>query len=520
MATGTYTPDPFIQFEDSSGNPLATGKLYTYIAGTSTPLATYSDVNLTVQNANPIILGSDGRNPAGPIFLTPGQSYKYVLQDLNGNTISTRDNISAVPPSSANIDVQGTAGQGISAGQVVYLSSGDGGKTPGLWYLADTGNLYSSASRWVGIAPNAIAQAATGTIRLGGYITGLSGLVTGSLYYVGVNGALTTSPAAFSRIIGQADTAASLVLQGDPPTVNQYIQAPTITSPTIQATIISGSALLAGVCQGRLTLTSGQAVTSADVIGATTLYLTPYGGNNIGLFDGSANWTVLPFAETSIPLSTLSNALPYDVFGFNSGGNLALEFQAWANGTARAVALISQNGIFCKSGATTRRYLGTFYTTATTTTEDSAANRYLWNYYNRFNRQLLKQSPDPNWSVSLATIRQANNNTANQVNVVIGYPEELVEVHVESTAITGGATSNLAAGIGIDSTTTFTGDVAILSVTNLAPVLFHGFYMGVPTIGNHSYTWNESNVSGGGTITINNTISPYSTPGLYGITKQ
>ena len=143
------------------------------------------------------------------------------------------------------------------------------------------------------------------------------------------------------------------------------------------------------VADGRLTLTSGIPVTTTDVTGATTIYYTPYKGTKIGLFDGSSTWNILTFAETSLPLGTLTSGLTYDLFAYNNSGTLALEFSAWTNATTRATALVYQNGILVKSGATTRRYLGTFYTTSTTKTEDSTARSdFLWNYYNRVQRSV------------------------------------------------------------------------------------------------------------------------------------
>jgi hypothetical protein len=45
---------------DANGAPLAGGKLYSYAAGTSTPLATYTDQGGGTPNANPTILDSSG----------------------------------------------------------------------------------------------------------------------------------------------------------------------------------------------------------------------------------------------------------------------------------------------------------------------------------------------------------------------------------------------------------------------------------------------------------------------------
>lgn len=81
-----------LQFLDADAVPLAGGKLYSYEAGTSTPLATYSDSDLSVANANPIILEADGRTP-DPVFLLT-QGYKFVLTDADDVELWTIDNVS------------------------------------------------------------------------------------------------------------------------------------------------------------------------------------------------------------------------------------------------------------------------------------------------------------------------------------------------------------------------------------------------------------------------------------------
>jgi hypothetical protein len=81
------------QFFDNNGNPLAGGKIYTYVAGTTTPATTYAS-NTGTANANPIVLDSAGRTPA-QIWLTSGSSYKFVLKTSTDSTIKTDDNIPA-----------------------------------------------------------------------------------------------------------------------------------------------------------------------------------------------------------------------------------------------------------------------------------------------------------------------------------------------------------------------------------------------------------------------------------------
>ena len=80
------------QFLNTDGLPLNGGKIYTYQAGSSTPLTTYTDPDGLVANANPIILGTDGR-PPNEIWLTYGYFYKFVLKDSDDVTIQTYDNL-------------------------------------------------------------------------------------------------------------------------------------------------------------------------------------------------------------------------------------------------------------------------------------------------------------------------------------------------------------------------------------------------------------------------------------------
>ena len=81
-----------INFLTNTGLPLAGGLLYTYQAGSSTPLTTYTTNAGTIANTNPIVLGTDGRLP-NELWLTYGYYYKFVLQDAVGSTIATYDNL-------------------------------------------------------------------------------------------------------------------------------------------------------------------------------------------------------------------------------------------------------------------------------------------------------------------------------------------------------------------------------------------------------------------------------------------
>jgi hypothetical protein len=91
MPSAALSPAPKLQFFDTAGNPLTGGKVYTYAAGTTTPLATYADAGGVTTNTNPIIL--DVRGEAG-IWLDSA-AYKFVLKSAADTLIWTVDNITS-----------------------------------------------------------------------------------------------------------------------------------------------------------------------------------------------------------------------------------------------------------------------------------------------------------------------------------------------------------------------------------------------------------------------------------------
>ena len=150
---------------------------------------------------------------------------------------------------------------------------------------------------------------------------------------------------------------------------------------------------------GRLTLETGVPVSSSDQTAKSTLYYTPYSGNRIDLWDGSV-WRPFLFTETSLSL-TLTSGKNYDVFGYINTGTDTLNLElstAWTTDTARATALTTQDGILVKSGAGTRRYLGTLRATGTNTTEDSLRQRFVWNYYNQVPRAVYINNTGSSWT--------------------------------------------------------------------------------------------------------------------------
>lgn len=134
--TALLPPFPKFYAADANGVPLASGLLYTYAAGTTTPLATYTDSTGSVANTNPVSLDSSGK---ANVWLAAGTAYKFVLEDQFGVVQWTEDNITG--------GIQGTAG---TPGSVWRNGSGVPSDSIGIdgdYYLNDdNGDVYLRSS--------------------------------------------------------------------------------------------------------------------------------------------------------------------------------------------------------------------------------------------------------------------------------------------------------------------------------------------------------------------------------------
>ena len=597
----TLTPSPYQTVLDSDGDPVSGAKVNTYLAGTTTAASTYTTSVGDVANANPIVADSAGRFVA---YLSAGLSYKFVITTSTDVAVDEQDNVLAVPGSSVNLDITGTAGEALAAGQVCYISAtGDAAGTAGLWYLADADLAYSSTGAVeIGIAVSAIAINTSGTIRIAGEATTATSTVVGTPYYVSATaGAITSSAPALARLVGIAPTTSSLILnantltipvpvsQGgtgkttltaygvllggttttaavqpltpaaagqllksggtgavaawtdDPSVATLTLSTPlavasggtgldsltsasvivgagtsdvTFVAPgtsgnvlTSNGSIWSSSAVAAvvtdlGICEGRLTLTSGTPVTTADVTGATSVFFAPYAGNRIALYDGSSDWNVRTFTEITIAVGTIDAGKPYDLFAYDNSGTVTFDAPlAWTNDTSRATALTTQNGVLVKTGATTRRYIGTLYTTATTTTEDSYAKRFLWNYYNRVTRPMRVLEATSSWVYTTATLRQARGSAANQLDFVCGMNETPVSAMIAATYANTSAGVNVLVSLGLDSTSATATGVVFNAAAGAAgsPHVPVASLVTFPGVGRHYVVWLEYSTATGTT---------------------
>lgn len=203
--------------------------------------------------------------------------------------------------------------------------------------------------------------------------------------------------------------------------------------------------------QGRLTAVSGSPVPAGTTANVSTIYFSPYKGSRVTLYTGSA-WVIHAFTERSIALSGLTASRNYDVFVYNTGTTLALELSAaWTNNSTRADALLKQDGVYVKNSATTRRYLGTIRTTSATQTQDTEAQRFIWNYYNRVRRPIVLAIGTNNWAYNTGTWRGSNADNTQRVEYVIG--ENEVPISMKTMVIGyAGATvrNNVSISFGLD----------------------------------------------------------------------
>jgi hypothetical protein len=88
MAVRLLTPG--MVFLDNSGQPLDSGKIYTYETGTTTNKTTYTDADAGTPNANPVILDSNGR---ADIWLDTDVAYRIVVKTSADVTLDTVDGV-------------------------------------------------------------------------------------------------------------------------------------------------------------------------------------------------------------------------------------------------------------------------------------------------------------------------------------------------------------------------------------------------------------------------------------------
>lgn len=182
-----------------AGLPLTFGTIDTFVAGSSTPLATYTTAAGNIANANPIVLLADGRPPQ-EIWLIQGSAYRFVLKDFLGNQIGTHEDIIGIEASG------GTGSLRVQLADPTSVSNGSGmvGYGDSLSYGTGTvGAEFRARSKVVASIAALRLQLKTGTPNVfvtGYYATNKDG--SGHFYYDSTD---TTSADNGGTIIVTAD---------------------------------------------------------------------------------------------------------------------------------------------------------------------------------------------------------------------------------------------------------------------------------------------------------------------------
>lgn len=265
--------------------------------------------------------------------------------------------------------------------------------------------------------------------------------------------------------------------------------------------------------QGRITLTSGLPVLTGDVSAATSAYYTPYVGNTIAIYNGTA-WTSYQFSELtlSIPSSRLANTI-YDSCIFDDSGTLRFVMgPAWSvstagsgnRGTGAGTAQLTRvNGILVNAvqisavnGGSTYTvpaeectYVGSFFMDGTNG-QVSFLSSYgqsrkigFWNAYNRIPITLQMGDATASWSYSTGTWRESRGQTTNFIAVFSGLAEEQYKLTFDQLAASGGASGTQAVSFGINSTTTPTGLQGTSIVLGSQSIIMHATAILQPSLG-------------------------------------
>jgi len=212
-----------------------------------------------------------------------------------------------------------------------------------------------------------------------------------------------------------------------------------------------------GRAGGRLTLETGVPVSTTDQTAKTTIYWTPAESNLVAVYDAT-RVKLYTFSELSVALGTLSNATLYDIFLWDTSG-LALKIgPAWSNSGAGTSArgtgagttelerfngvLVNKVSIASGPAARAGLYLGTFLTTATTDTEDSEANRLVWNAYNQVERRGRRNDDANPHTMNATGPREWNAGTTARIQFVIGEVRRTITQSVSLNAEANAVSTN------------------------------------------------------------------------------
>lgn len=327
----TIAPQPKLQFFDANGDPLVGGKLYSYIAGTTTPQATYTDESGSTANTNPVILDSRGE---ASVWFGAG-TYKLALKTAADVDVWTVDNIgSDISVADLATGIQTWLGTPTSANLRAAMVDETG-----------TGALvFANAPTLVTPAVDVITEATPGAgVTIDGVLLKDSDVlaqdVTGSATVNApvVNATGTSSSAGVVRLFEDTDNGTNYVELKAPATLaaNRSFVLPDADGTVQQFLKTDGSGNLgfaSTVVSGTLVTASGQTELTFTGIPAWVKKIT------IGL-------NGLSTSSTSTPIVQLGDSGGYETTNYNSFGIAATNTGVAGIGGTGQGGFVLTNGV-------------------------------------------------------------------------------------------------------------------------------------------------------------------------------
>ncbi len=469
-AATTLLPPGETCFQQASG-PLSSGSLNMFIPSTTTAKNTWKDSGQVLLNTNPIQLDANG---CAVIYGTGS----YRQQVYTGPVVA------GVTTGTLLYDVVTTD---TSAYNAVFWAGTSGG-TPNAITVTDAGFNSTDGSVINFIALNTNTASATLNVSGGGAIIIKAQSGAGPIALT--SGCITaTNPVS---VVYSSSAAAFLLLTPCAPASG----GGTVTTAVPQP-------------QGYLTLSSStdSPIITADTLASTSVYYTPYVGNEVPIWNGTS-YSIFALSQLTLTLtaSNLGHTI-YDVFIFsNSGTPVLVTGPAWTNsgggtsargtgaGTTELQRLsgiwVNANQITANNGASSytvsanqATYVGSIFIDQTA----GQVSNYLswgqnrkWGVWNAYNRQLLQvQEGDPTATWSFGTTvgwRASNATVGNGFTTLTGLAEEMVRcTFVQSISRNfNNASDSWNIGIALNSVVTPTGKFGFFAAGNSASTTTDG----------------------------------------------
>jgi hypothetical protein len=426
---------------------LAGGTVGFYIPNTQTFKQTWQDAGEVTLNQNPVPLDQNGC-----AVVYGAGIYRQILKDSLGNTVWDKLTASTSPIGIFWAGQAGGTGNAITITDTAFALQ-DGATIQFLAKAANTGPTTISVS--------------------GGAL-------------IGIVNDTSSGPAALSG--GEIGPANAPMITYDAANAEFHLVNPAATTSS------GGGTSSLTPPQGYLNLvgqSSGNVIQTGDVIGAVTIFYSPYNGNTIPIWNGSTFKSVI-FSELTATLTSAgsaSSAIQDECVFSNNGVPTLVTGPAWSTATAGAgsrgtgagsAQIIRLQGLWVNANSITGynglssftipanqcTYVGSVSIDATagqvSAFKSFGQNRKwgIWNAYNRQQIYMVAGDATANWAYSSNAIRAANGNSANNITVFTGLPEESFDFGYSDLfgcALAASQTCNGAVGVGYNSTTAFSG---------------------------------------------------------------